>query len=427
LIRSTLRPNQAEAVRVATPHAGFCLLQEQRVGKTLAACALIDVWKPSEVTVVCTKKARVVWEREISKHLKISWPCNIQTINFELLLSHKREWLRRAVAPNSLIIVDEAQNIKSRKSKQSKLIRTLAKRYTHRLALTGTAIAQGLHDAWAIFDFINPEIFGPWDLFEGIYCIKGGYKRREIVGYRNKDQFNEIFHRYSYRITLDEARAEAGLPPVKTSKILVPVTLSPETRRIYNELEDEMRAEVQEKEITTRLVITQAMRLHQLCGGNITGPDGEQIVVGTEKLDRLVYVLKEHVQDAKAVICCRYTWEIEAIERRCKRLGKAVSVISGKHKFTGEEAHQKSDIVIMQIQSGVAIDLAFARNLIFYSWNYSYLDFEQSRFRIIEFKTTSVRYFFLVAKDTIDEIMYEAVTRKKKFATLVLDHFRRKK
>ena len=410
---------------LANPGHGFCLFPEQRTGKTLIACTLIDRWKPEYLLVVCTKKAVVVWTREIKKHMAITWPCEIEHISYAQLLVNRKQWLKTSFPKNSLMIVDEAQHIKGRKSKQGRLVRTLGRRFDRRLALTGTPIAQGLQDVWGIFDFIDPEIFGPWGLFQGVYCVMGGFKGKQIMGYKNKDAFNRLFHKHSYRITLDEARAEAGMPPVKVRRVQVEVVLGRETRRVYQELEKEMRAEVQKKEIKTPLVITQAMRLHQLCGGHITGPEGEHIIVGNEKINRLIYILNEYMKGKKAIICCRFTWEIEQIEADCKARGRTVSIISGKHKFTGEEAHKNSDIVIMQIQSGVAIDLAFAPNMIFYSWNYSYLDYEQSRFRIVEFKSKRVTYFYLVAKDSIDEIMYEAVTRKKKFAALVIDHYRK--
>ena len=409
---------------MAAPHRGFLLFPEQRTGKCLVSLALADRWKPSHIFVACPKNAIPVWEKEIKKHLVRDWGCIIEITNFERILASRKTFYRRSFPSDALIIMDEGHRIKGRR-KIRMAMRTLAQRFCRRLVLTGTPVAQGSYDTWALFDFIDKSLLGSWGNYRGNFCIMGGFKGKKIVGYKNKEEFQRILGQYSYRITLNEARAEAGKKPIGIHRVKVIVQLSEATRKIYSELEDTLCATVQGYKVKTSLVITQAMRLHQLCGGFISSPDGGQLSVGSEKLDRLSNLLAVRLAGQKAVICCRFTWEINAIRKMVKAMGLKTSIISGKHKFTGEEEHRGSDIVLLQIQSGVAIDLAFAPNMIFYSWNYSFIDNEQSRFRIIEFDSDQVNYFYLIAKDTVDEIIYEAVVRKKKFAGLVIDHYRR--
>ena len=96
--------------------------------------------------------------------------------------------------------------------------------------------------------------------------------------------------------------------------------------------------------------------------------------------------------------------------------------ISGKHEFDGKF---DVDVIILQIQSGEAVDLSDANTYIFYSWNHSLINFEQARFRVQAFDTTQVNYWYLIATGTIDEPMHEAVVEKKKVSTLVCDKYRR--
>ena len=82
-------------------------------------------------------------------------------------------------------------------------------------------------------------------------------------------------------------------------------------------------------------------------------------------------------------------------------------------------------MIILQVQSGEAIDLSAANTYIYYSWNESLINYEQARFRVQAFDTEQVNYWYLMARDTVDEIKFEAVVKKKDLATLVCDHYRR--
>jgi hypothetical protein len=80
----------------------------------------------------------------------------------------------------------------------------------------------------------------------------------------------------------------------------------------------------------------------------------------------------------------------------------------------------------MQIQSGMAVDMSQADDIIFYSTDYSYLNLEQARFRVLAYAKEYARYYFLLAEGTIDEQIFQAVTQKKNLAKLVVDTYRSK-
>jgi ERCC4-related helicase len=67
-----------------------------------------------------------------------------------------------------------------------------------------------------------------------------------------------------------------------------------------------------------------------------------------------------------------------------------------------------------------------ADTIIFYSLDYSYINFEQSRFRILNYDKNFGKYIFLLAKNTVDEVIYAAIRTKKKVADLVIDRFRKR-
>ena len=424
MIKTPLRPYQSEAVEKAMGHDGFALYLEQRTGKTLTALAVVDQRKPQLLVIVCPKKAIRVWEAEIKKHMTIDWPMKHLLINYESVINRSlRKKIRLlCLKYRSMVILDESHRIKRRGSRASRSCRVLGRACDWRLALTGTPIAQGLHDAWAQYDFLDPLIFGEWSHFEERYCIKGGFKGRQITDYRNREHFEHLFHQYSYRKTLREARKEGGKKAVIIRRIVRKVELEPPARQAYNELERDLITLVRQKTIETPLVITLVMKLQQIAGGFIKDEDGEVIQVGSEKLDKFETVVQEF--QGKAVVCVRFIHEATALEELLTRLGKTHITIKGGVEWDGTFHH---DVTILQIQSGVAIDLSAAEIIIFYSWDYSYINYEQARFRVLSYDQTRVTYVYLMAEDSIDLQIYEAITRKKNLATLICDHYRHRR
>jgi SNF2 family DNA or RNA helicase len=58
----------------------------------------------------------------------------------------------------SAIVIDEAQHIKNRQTKNARCVKAISA--GRRLALTGTPIENSLADAWSIFDFLMPGYLG---------------------------------------------------------------------------------------------------------------------------------------------------------------------------------------------------------------------------------------------------------------------------
>ena len=448
ILRKPPRPYQLRCVRewkrtLADGWRGFGIFFEQRVGKTLPALACVLEVEVERLLIVTTKKGIRVWEKEKRESMPSDWAVETRIINYQRLIDKRyhRKLQRWLAGASSFVIVDEAHHIKRRGSKWSKRCRSLSKKADYRLALTGTVIAQGIQDAWAVFDFMDPRILGKWAItkreidedtgrpqivvvggFQHRYLIMDSFWRSKVVGYQNEDEFMEIFHEHSFRLTLREAQREMGLRPTIIRRTALRTTL-PAVQQ-YSELEEELRTVVNRKRIEAPLAITLVNKLQQICGGFLIDEDKDVHSLGSWKLDLLTRALREVADTRCVVVICRYLHEIDAITARLRACKRTVKVIRGGTEFDPEEAIRETAIVL-QIQSGVAIDLAVSDTVIYYSWNYSLIDQEQSRFRVLSLHTRRVRYIYLVAKGTIDETILEAVTRKKNLATLVYHRYRR--
>lgn len=465
MILTELRPHQGEAVEAALPFDGFALFPEQRTGKCLISLALVDKRKPDVVVVVCPKKALRVWREQFKEHLKVDWDLQKVIIHYEGMCrspKDRRFWRKKFKekweGKSIFLIVDEGHRIKGKGSLQSTMIRSLGRMSKYRLLLTGTPVDKVREDAWAIMDFVHPgALEWTWDEFSDMYLkiekvrTKNQDKgkpwadwRKKVVGYRNSKRFKRIFHRYFYRVTLRGAQKLAGRRPYRVRRRVVKFELKPSTRKVYNELETQLEAEVGRRRVRTPMVVTLVSKLQQLAGGYLihTEPEYDSedlpvltsrgrpkinrtiIPVGREKLVRLVELIKGYPKRKKLVICFRFRHEIEAVARQLELLGRSWKRIAGGDYFDGEF---DADTILIQIKSGEAIDLSAAKVFIMYSWDYSNISHEQVKFRVLSFKTELVDYIYLIANETIDETLYRVVKLKKKMTSAVIDKYRRRK
>jgi len=444
LIRTEPRPYQDEAVRAALPHDGFAFFDEQRVGKCLEALIIVDHRKPDVLVILCPKQAVLTWETQIEEHLLLDWDCEIFIVTYQQPVKNlelRKEWYKWSLdfsrAGGTLMVVaDEAHYLKKPGSAQSRFARVLAKRARWKLALTGTPADKGYEQYWAVFDFIQKgKIFGTYDSFKERYVIyeikerKDGKQYPVISGYAHIDELLKKIHKYSHRITFNEARVAMGKKPVRAVKRKVYFDLTPKSRNIYLEMETDLRVTIDEITIESALPMTLLQKLQQICGGFLlrqsrmpgTRKRHRLIVpIGDEKITRLMQLLSGLV--GKVVICCRFKHEIAAIEQKFDEFKWTWKEVSGAVKWDGKF---DKDYVILQVRSGLGFDLSESNTYVFYSWDHSYITFEQARFRIMSMKNTKqVNYYFLMARGTIEDDYYNAVAKKKDFAQLVLDRYR---
>lgn len=441
---TTLRPYQVEMLDLALAsleaHGGFALLAEQRTGKTSPACAIVQRLGPRRILITCPEVAVQVWNAHIDEYGLITLERSdddIRIVTRDSIWGQRKKLKRWLVGDDrSMVIADEGHDFKGKNSKRSRALRILGRGARFRLLLTGTPQESGLEDYWAQFDFVDDELFGPWKFFKARYLVYGGFRNKKIVGYQREDELRELIASRSYRVLLEDVK------PVKTDiapfhEVRFDLVKS---RPKYDEMEQgfmlELNKVINVKEIGTdgvarfvrrrkRVVapraITQAMKLHQLSGGFILDPSGNVHHFGDEKLAQCGALLL-HLKDVPVVVFVRFVFELYRVARLGAKLGRQVTLVSGKHK--GYVSGTPFDLIVIQIDSATSIDLAHAEEAVFFSWGYSYLKFDQAKFRIRSYTSLRARYHFLIANNTVDEQLYQAVTTKQSFARLILDKWR---
>lgn len=461
-MKTELKSYRAEArekaITVMEDGGGFLLFNEQRTGKTDIALSIAEHYrmKAPHLVIICPKGAVKVWQDALRKEYLLGTFAEIHVINYEQIRCNHIAWYkwRDKHKDKFIVIADEIHRLKDRGSSQSMRCRTFARGAAYKLGLTGTPIEQSLEDAWPLFNFINPEIFGPFDDkltkdrkrvlqlgFEGKYLVYGGFQGRKVVGYRDEKKFQKIFHKHSYRITLNDAKRRDGkVPPIlRYSKIYC--ELSRKNQDIYDGIKKDLVAIVSKKRVKIKNLLASVTKLQQVTGGffretwyeEVKVKKGKKTVIknvachqdhpiGHEKLELLHTRLRSMQAGTKFIIICRHVYEIETIHSFLHRLGYSLQVVRGGLPYSGKV---KGDGVIMQIASACAVDMSEADTMFIYSSDYSYIKFEQARFRILSYsKGTGSRYEFLLAKGTVDEVIYDAISNKKALSELIIDRYR---
>lgn len=407
--------------------------------------------KIKRMLIVCPKSIVGVWESEYEKFADYEHSLAIlegdTTKKTERLKRMKGEGLQIAVVnyescwrleseiakwKPDMIVCDESSKIKNPQAKQSKALHRLGKLTQYNMILTGTPITNNPLDFYSQYRFLDESIFGAsFYSFRARYAIIGGYGNHQIIGYRNMAELVEKAHSVAFRVRLEEA---VDLPPYIDETRLV--TLEPKAKAIYDAIDKESYAELITGEVTTRNVLTRLLRLSQCTGGFIR-PDTDDTVqmISKAKLDALEDILDEcEEQNKKAVVFVRFIPEIEAIERLLRSRKTTYSIIHGGITDRAEQVERfqtdpNCKVFVGQLQTtGMGLTLTAASVAIYYSLDYSYANYQQSRARIHRIgQTKKTLYIHIVAKNTVDGKIMEALRQKGDIAKLLVDEWQKLK
>jgi len=336
-----------------------------------------------------------------------------------------------------MLILDESHKVKNPRAKTTQYAIDLAEVVPHVLLLSGTPLTHSPMDAWSQFRMLDPGVFGDnFFRFQMRYGIKGGFQGKQIVGYRNLPELSEKIYQIAFRAEKDVL----DLPPVQDDRRSF--DLEPEARQIYDQLEDEFYAAVGRGEITVNNALTQLLRLQQITGGWAKLDEEETPTrVSTAKQALLGEIIEEIEATEPVVVFCRFQADLDAVHEEAAKHGQQSYELSGRarelqqwkaaiadHQDEAERLEREhalpagAPVLAVQIQAGGAgIDLSMASYGIYYSVGFSLGDYEQSRARLDRpGQKQSVRYYRLVARDTVDVRVYGALRKRKRVIDSVI-------
>lgn len=356
----------------------------------------------------------------------------IDIINHEGLLFFEEELLKRKY---EYVIFDESTVIKSPRGKIFLALCRIAAHSKFRRILSGTPSPQGPQDLWSQFFFLDNGItlgsnykeflnenfdiinFGSGDSYAGSKPVIRPHLKNGLIG---TQEF--ISHALTNRVFRCKLRECTDLPPLIEEKL--DVFLPPDLQKHYDKMESDLQVELADRTIEVNIALSKLGKLRQIASGFIIDSRTEnKQVIRLSKSNPKMEVLKEWLNgirsDEKVVIFATFKEEIELLLRE---FGKEAVSIYGGTSSTNKLANQvafvndpKVRFIICQPSSAAygVNKLTVARYMVFYSIDYRSDTIYQAIHRIQRTgQQRSMFVYYLLARGTIDEIMYKAVQVK---------------
>lgn len=376
---------------------------------------LIAVALDEEVGSVAKKQKLAEEKMRLARTLGIPFIC---VINYD---SAWREpfasWAIEKAGVWDLVILDEAHRIKAPGGKASLFCKRLRPRARRRVALTGTPLPHGLVDAYGPVRFLDNAIFGSsFHGFRQNYTIMGGYQNKQIVGFRNLEDFERRLSKITFRVSKDVL----SLP--EQMHVVYYCELGPEAKRAYRDLEEDLVARVLDGTVTASNVLVKLLRLQQLTGGTLKLDDGTFRRVDYAKQKLAADTLEDIGPSEPVIIFCRFHADLDAIHEACEQNGFTSLELSGRRDELKRWQDGEAQVLAVQISAGgVGVDLTRARYTIYYSLSFSLGEYDQSLSRVHRpGQTRPVEHIHLVARGTVDQRIMRALEKRAEVVESIL-------
>lgn len=448
---------------------GGALLMAPRTGKTKTfidyASCLHLAGKADRILIFCPLSVIGVWEREIANHCPfpsrvVVWDkaarkkgvtlpkvgSNVLDwviINYDALSTpgaivrqddygNKIRSRRRGGRYDILkafqrwqphvIALDESHRIKSPTAVKARMLHKLGPTADYRVLMTGTVVTKKkrIFDIWSQWRFLWPNrfpmTFSDFKSTYGIWRDMGGWSK--WIRNQNEGDLHALIHNDAFAIQREDC---FDLPPRRNQ--IIPVELD-ESADAYDQMAKEMVAKIRTGEVTVASIsLVQTLRLRQITSGlaktepTPDHPEGRLARVGREKYNVMTDLLSDLFEaDEKVVVGALFIGDILAVQEICRSLKVDCFVVRGGVKRRDRDAaieafrkHEGPAVFVAQPAAAAeGIDLSTASICIWYSLTPSYVQYTQFEDRIALSKVGTT-YMYLIAKDTVDELLYETL------------------
>lgn len=364
---------------------------------------------------------------------------NYESMQMESFVKMLHEW------NPEILVCDESHRLKNFKSKRAKEVVKLSDEAQHVYILTGTPIINNPLDVYNQFRVLdggstfgqNPYIFRNTFLEDenSAWAGKQNYFPKWVPRPEKFPELNDRIYKKAIRVVKDECM---DLPPLVRQT--VHVELSAEQERMYKEMRDEYVTYVESLKkssepfaVIAQLAITKSLRLQQIVSGYAKDVNnGIHWIKENPRLHALGELCEDLVDQHKVIIWATFRENYKMIGEMLTKMKVPYAELHGEiSKGERDEMvrrfRQDQDcrvIVANQAAAGIGINLTEASYSLFYSRNFSLeqdLQAEARNYRGGSEMHRSVTRVDLVAPNTIDELISDALAKKQDVATKILD------
>lgn len=323
------------------------------------------------------------------------------------------------------LIVDECHRLRNFKTQQSQAVFKLGKLADKKLALTGTPTVKASHDIFGILHFLYPEKFPSyWQFVDRYYQQTRDFMGHMEIGDVKAGRKAELQEIIGF-ISVQRKRNEVMQWLPEKQKINSFVQMEGKQLKIYNEMANDMMIEAEDDEESwdTAMVLTQLLRMRQLClDPRLLGFD----VIGAKSK-----ALLEWLDDNRepVVIMSMFSSYFNIIQPEIEKLGLKVGRIEGKMSNAEKDQsatsfqNGKIDVLLCNIISaGVGFTLDKAKVILFMDKAWNPAENEQAEDRITpttEDKNHAHEIISFIAQNSVDQYINDILDTKKSLTDLV--------
>lgn len=439
IIKAELRPYQIEGIqwleRLRLMYLNGILADDMGLGKTLQAIVALTqhhLKKTKTSLVVCPTSLLYNWKEELHK-----FSPDLKTIVIDGVPSQRKKNIMGleeydvVITSYSLlqkdieqygqhifnyVILDEAQHIKNRGTRNAKSVKMLKSDY--RLILSGTPIENSLEELWSLFDFLMPGFLSTYDRFVEKYIRVTGKEQQGNLEYLRKKVAPFILRRMKVDVLKD-------LPPI--SELVYHCQLTDQQLELYRSYAASAKDEL------TKLVardgfdkvqihvLATLTRLKQICCHPAIFAKEQAEENDSAKYEMLLELLQTLIDGGhKTVIFSQYTKMLQIMRDDLLARGIPFSYLDGASKNRLEivkefNEDKKIPVFLVSLKAGgTGLNLVGADTVIHYDmwWNPAVENQATDRVhRMGQMQNVSV--YKLVTLGTIEEKIVEMQRRKK--------------
>lgn len=385
---------------------------------------------------------------------KVDGKLKVMVMNIEALATERgRGYLERILrSMQVLLVIDESSRIKTPSAVRTKALLKLGKLAAFRRICTGTPVTQSPFDVFAQYSFLHKDILQtesycvfrasyaemlPADngLMRHITKRTGGKFTPQVVAtdklgrpqYKNLERLSRLVAPYTFRVLKKDC---LDLPDKVYQRRYFDIT--PEQRRVYNDVKENLRIELADDNVMTMSKLTAVLRLQQITSGIIPTFEGDSDFfdnpLDNPRIQSFLEALEE--VDGKVIVWCRFIREIQGVAAVISEKWGSYSVVT----YFGETTQENRVAAVKRFQedstcrffvgqphtAGVGLTLTAATTVVYYSNDFSLETRLQSEDRAHRIgQKTNVTYIDLEATDTVDRRIVTALREKKDVAVAI--------
>jgi len=320
------------------------------------------------------------------------------------------------------LVCDESSMIKNHMANRTLSLWRLAERCQYKLILNGTPLSNNEQDLYAQWYFLDPRILG----YHSYYSFAANHLEfdpdypQRVVAAHDVELLTRKIQPYTYQVRKHEC---LDLPPKTYSWRYCDMTLR--QRAIYEDAKDKILMDVDPDGWETHTIYRLFTALQKVVSG--IQLDRTPIFAAPSDNPR-VWTLMETIEDlpadAKCIVWCKYTHEIETLQQVLEPRGGVAVLYGGiRPKDRDRELQRFQEdarfLVANKRVGAFGLNLQHCNYAIYYSNDFSWETRSQSEDRIHRAgQTHNCHILDIICSQSIDEQIHRCLWRKENLVDL---------